>query len=489
MRTLVAGWRWWYAAIPLSLILVGCGSHAGTTPEDEKHDEEHEAHVEVKTEPARLGTLTQTVEGLGRCEALPDHIATLTPAIEGHVHELLVAQGDAVKKGQPIVELDTSVARADLEEKTATRDGLKASLVLLKSLPRAEERRATELAIEQAKLAVAQAKEAADRLRPLLARREVSEQQVFIANNALEHAIIQRQVAEAQLKVMMIGPRPEAVAEADGKIKTADALVDFSKAHLDYHSIRAPIDGVLDSLHCHPGQTIAVGTPIGEVVDSRQVFASMWLPPRSAASVKIGMAARVGHGDAHDPGPDASAEEETEMTGKVAFVGRVADPQTGNLPIHVLVDNPAGRLTIGQSVRVAIIVDERKGVLQVPADAVLDLGEGPILIVVRDGKTVSLHPQQKTPHGHSIEVAGTDLKEGEPVIVDGGYNLPEGTLVKPAGEKKDEEDEEKAKPAGEKKHAKDEDEAKPADEKKHAKDEDEAKPAAEKTAAPAEAAK
>jgi RND family efflux transporter MFP subunit len=450
MRTSVAEWRLWIAAIPLAVAFAGCGSHGGTAPEDEKHGEEHEAHVEVKTEPARLGALIETVEGLGRCEALPDHIATLTPAVEGHVHELLVAQGDAVKKGQPIVEFDTAVARADLQEKTATRDGLKASLVLLKSLPRAEERRASELTIEQAKLAVVQAKEAADRLRPLLARREVSEQQVFVADKALEQAMIQRQMAEALLKVMMIGPRPEAVAESEGKIKTADGLVAFSKAHLDYHTIRAPIDGVLDSLHCHPGQTIAVGTPIGEVVDSRQVFASMWLPPRSAASVKIGMAARVGHGDARDPGPDHSAEEEKEMTGKVAFVGRVADPQTGNLPIRVLVDNPDGRLTIGQSVRVAIIVDERKGVLQVPADAILDLGEGPILNVVRDGKTVALHPQQKTPHGRSIEVAGTDLKEGEAVIVEGGYNLPEGTPVKPAGEKADAEKDEPAKGAKEK---------------------------------------
>jgi multidrug efflux pump subunit AcrA (membrane-fusion protein) len=453
MWTLVAGWRWWHAVIPLLVAIAGCASHGGSATEDEKHGEEHEAHVEVKTEPARLGTLTETVEGLGRCEALPDHIATLTPALEGHVHELLVTQGDAVKKGQPIVELDTAVARADLEEKTATRDGLKASLVLLKSLPRTEERRVTELAIEQAKLAVAQAKEAAGRLRPLLARREVSEQQMFVADKALEQAVIQQQVAEAQLKVMMIGPRPEAAAEAGGKIKTADALVDFSKAHLDYHTIRAPIDGVLDSLHCHPGQTIAVGTPIGEVVDSRQVFASIWLPPRSTASVKIGMAARVGHGDARDPGLDVSAEAEKEMEGKVAFVGRVADPQTGNLPIRVLVDNPAGRLTVGQSVRVAIIVDERKGVLQVPADAVLDLGEGPILNVVRDGKTVALHPQPKTPHGHSIEVAGTDLKEGEPVIVEGGYNLPEGTPVKLAGDKADAEKEEPAKAAKEKTEA------------------------------------
>ena len=175
MRILVARWRWWHAAIPLVVAFAGCGSHGGAATEDEKHEEEHEAHVVVKTEPARLGTLTETVEGLGRCEALPDHIATLTPAVEGHVHELLVAQGDAVKKGQPIVELDTAVARADLAEKTATRDGLKASLALLKSLPRPEERRANELAIEQAKVAVDQAKEAADRLRPLLARHEVSE--------------------------------------------------------------------------------------------------------------------------------------------------------------------------------------------------------------------------------------------------------------------------------------------------------------------------
>ena len=269
---------------------------------------------------------------------------------------------------------------------------------------------------------------------------------------------------------MMIGPRPEAVAEAEGKIKTADALVDFSQAHLDYHTIRAPIDGVLDSLHCHPGQTIAVGTPIGEVVDSRQVFASIWLPPRSAASVRVGMAAHVGHGDARDPAPDTSAEEEKEMAGKVAFVGRVADPQTGNLPIRVLVDNPHGRLTIGQSVRVSIIVDERKGVLQVPAEAVLDLGEGPVLNVVRDGKTVVLHPEVKTPHGGWIEVAGTDLKEGEPVIVEGGYNLPEGTPVKLGGEKEEAKDEEPAKPTGEKEHAKDDEPVKAAGEKERAKE-------------------
>jgi RND family efflux transporter MFP subunit len=478
MKLLVTKWRWWHGALPLLFALAGCGANGEATKPEEEHSSDGEAHVTVRTELARLGTLTESIEGLGRCEALPDHIATLTPAVEGHVHELLVAEGTVVKKGQPIVELDRAVAQADLAEKTASRDGLKASLALLKTIPRAEERRANELAVDQAKLTVAQAKEAVDRLRPLRARRppEISEQQFFIAENAFEQATIQRKTAEAQLQAMLIGPRPEAVAEAEGKIKTADALVAFSQAHLDYHTIRSPIDGVLDSLHCHPGQTIAIGSPIGEVVDSRQVFASVWLPPRSTQLVRLGQAARILPADTFTPMPDsANPGGEQGLAGTVAFVGRVADAQTGNLPIHVLVDNPQGRLTIGESVRVSIIVDERKAVLQVPAVAVLDLGEGPVLSVVRDGKTAVLHPEAKTSHQGWMEVSGTDLKEGEPVIVDGGYNLPEKTPVKIAeakteekGEaKEDAKGEAKEKPKGEaKEDAKGEAKEKPKDEAK-----------------------
>jgi hypothetical protein len=69
-------------------------------------------------------------------------------------------------------------------------------------------------------------------------------------------------------------------------------------------------------------------------------------------------------------------------------------------------------------------------VLQVPTVAILDLGEGPVLSVVRDGKSVVLHTEVGAAHGGWTEVAGTDLKPGEPVIVEGGYNLPENTAVK-----------------------------------------------------------
>ncbi len=76
-------------------------------------------------------------------------------------------------------------------------------------------------------------------LQPLLARHEVSDQQAFDAEKALDAARLQQETAEATLHAMMIGPRPEAVAEAEGRIKTAEGLVEFSQAHLDLHTIRA----------------------------------------------------------------------------------------------------------------------------------------------------------------------------------------------------------------------------------------------------------
>ena len=204
----------------------GCQKAESTTAADPP-DGAAEAVVTVRTELARRGAMSETLEALGRCEALPDQIATLTPAVEGHVHELFIKHGDPVKKGQPIVALDETVARADLTEKTAIRDGLKASLAVLKSLPRLEERAPSELAIEQAQVAIERAQALVEGLQSLRGNNLTSKQQLFDAEKALEAARVQRKAAEATLHAMMIGPRPEAVAEAEGRIKTADALVAF----------------------------------------------------------------------------------------------------------------------------------------------------------------------------------------------------------------------------------------------------------------------
>ena len=302
MAAYLAKYRRWHAVFLFLIAIVGCGAHENAAESHDAEAEDGEAHVTVRTELARLGTLKETIDGLGRCEALPDHIATLTPAVEGHVHELLVAQGDCRQEG-PADRRTGQGGRAGRpggEDGDPRRAQSLAGPAQVAPTPRGAAG-PTSWRSSRPRWRSSGPKRVVEGLESL--RKDgnlASKQQLFDASKALEAAELQQQAAEATLSVMMIGPRPEAVAEAEGRIKTADGLVAFSQAHLDYHTIRAPIDGVLDSLTCHPGQTIAIGTPIGEVVDTRQVFASVWLPTRSASSVRVGQAAHVRPADARE---------------------------------------------------------------------------------------------------------------------------------------------------------------------------------------------
>ena len=277
-------------------------------------------------------------------------------------------------------------------------------------------------------------------MRPLRARKEVSEAQLYDTEQLLVQAQLQLQSAEAQLELLLVGPRVEAVAEAVARLASAEQAVGLAHAHRDLLSLRSPIDGVLDSLSCHPGQALAAGTIIGEVVDARRLNVVAWLPPASAARVKPGQTVRVELPDVpvsqaaepadNDPEQTASAATEPsaeapsdastgpadthvasespsreatgpsrQATGKVVSVGRIVDSLTGNLPVRMLLENADQRLAIGQTVSVSIVVAEHTQALVVPSAALIDLGDGPVVVVVREGKAIQLHPAAVSLHG------------------------------------------------------------------------------------------
>ncbi len=427
----------WKAAVAVLVLagIAGCARSVAEHPQDAAEQEHDAPAIAVRVAPAEVRTLEQTVKALAQCEALVGKLATLTPALEGHVHAILVIQGAAVEAGQPIIELDQTMPAADVGEKTAIRDAAKATLELLRSLPRPAEQRISKLAIDQATVALERAQSQLDHLKPLAERNEVSKQQLFDAAKAVEQARLLKESAESQFDLSMLGPRAEAVAEAKARISIADEALKASQARLELHTIRAPIDGILEDLTCHPGQTIAVGTPVGEVVDSRQLYALAWLPARTAQWVRVGQKAKVLGTAAEESAKTsddskASPVGEQFVTAEVVFVGRVADAQTGNLPVRCLIENADARLAIGQTVSIAITVREELDALSVPAAAIFDLGEGPLVNVVRDGKTVVLHPRLGTSHEGWVAVSDTDLEPGEAVIIEGGYNLKEETPVK-----------------------------------------------------------
>jgi len=347
----------------LVLLALSLGCTGKTAPGDAEKsaDPPGEAKaIAVRAQPAELRTIVETLEGLGRCEALPDGCAAVTAAVEGQVERLVVKVGQPVKRGDPIVQLDTRMAR---------------------------------LASDKAQAVI-------DRLRPLAVKGEIA---------------------------------PPQLAEAEANAKQC-AL------QLDLLTLRSPIDGILDSLACQLGQTLAAGTQIGSVVDAEQLQVVVWLPTRSAARVEVGQEARIGARRAMMGGRAAgSVSDDTEgVLGKVTFVGRVADPQTGNLPVQIKIDNSDNRFAVGEVVWAAITVAEKKDVLVVPRAALFDVGDGQELNAIRDGSSVRVKPDLGLRDAHWVEVVGTDLETplaaGELVIVEGTYNLPEKTKVTVSGD-------------------------------------------------------
>jgi RND family efflux transporter MFP subunit len=438
----------------LLLTAGGCGHRGEQGKAKEAADaDDRPPQVAVRVEPAEQRTIGESVAGLGRCEALPQHLALLTAAVEGRVVGLLAQPGDAVKAGQIIVQFDPAVAQANLEEKKAAVEAQLAALRLLESLPRPEEQNAAKLAIEQARLTVDKSRSTVEHLRPLRQRNEVPETAMYEAEVTHEQAELQLKTARAQYETLMLRPRPQAIEEAKSRIAATTAATATAAAQLKQLAIRSPIDGVLDSLSCQLGQTLSVGSLVGQVLDSKQLHVILWLSVPEAQRVRRGQAARIRQGDSPSEAtiggdrkkgtvPFSSDENRpqspaAETSGTVIFVGSAADPQTGSLPVRVLVDNAQRQLTLGQVVSVSITVG-RKEVLAVPVAAVHDLGEGPLVSVLREGKIVVLHPAIGLADRRWVEVSGSDLRAGEPVVVEGGYNLPEGTKVAvaagPAGE-------------------------------------------------------
>ena len=113
---------------------------------------------------------------------------------------------------------------------------------------------------------------------------------------ALTQARVQQQKAEMALTIAMLGPR-RGGRRGPGPHHCRRGGRGAGQAQRDLHTVRAPIDGILDKITCRLGQTLTVGTPIGEIVDSRRLYALVWLPMCDARLVRVGQAAQVSSGD------------------------------------------------------------------------------------------------------------------------------------------------------------------------------------------------
>jgi membrane fusion protein, multidrug efflux system len=137
----------------------------------------------------------------------------------------------------------------------------------------------------------------------------------------------------------------------DSQKLAAEAELALAQAELKLYTVTATIDGEVAWLDVSPGTVSWPGALIwGEIVDLRELDVRCELWPVQADQLAVGQSAEV----------RLDGKAEAAATGKVVLVGKVADRNSGLIPITVRVANPQGRLRAEVPVKVRFHTEQGK---------------------------------------------------------------------------------------------------------------------------------
>jgi len=137
----------------------------------------------------------------------------------------------------------------------------------------------------------------------------------------------------------------------DAQVQAAEAELSLAQSELKLYTVTASIDGEVAWLDVSPGAVTWPGALIwGEIVDLRELDIRCELSPVHADQVAVGQSAEV----------RLDGKVEAAGTGKVVFVGKVADRNNGFVPVVVRVANAQGRLRAEVAVKVRFQTENGK---------------------------------------------------------------------------------------------------------------------------------
>jgi membrane fusion protein, multidrug efflux system len=298
--------------------------------------------------------------------------------VDAFIDQVLVKDGQFVKAGDVMFQLDSRVAQAVLHQAEAA------------------------LARDQVQLANAQRN--ANRDKSLVAKSFVSQQQ-FDTDSANAAAL-------------------EATVKAD------QAQVENAKVLLSYYTIVAPIDGRVGLIAIKKGNSIkANDVPLATVNEIQPIYVSIALPQNNLPELRAAMA----------KGPVTvqvrpAGDKGEPITGKIAFFENTIDATSGTINVRSTFENSDQRLWPGQFVNVSVVVRTDPNALVIAPAAVQAGQSGTYVFVIKDDNTAESRPVTVDRTVDGLAVISKGLSPGEKVVTDGQLRLSNGTHVQIVGD-------------------------------------------------------
>lgn len=313
-------------------------------------------------------------DGLGTVQAF--NTATVRAQVDGVINRIAFTEGQDVKAGDLLAQIDPRPYQAALDQAVAKR--------------------------QQDQALLANARADLKRYADLVADGYVSRQQ----SDTQSHLVSQY----------------EATVRADeGAVKAA-------QVNLGYTTIKSPIDGVTGIRQIDVGNLASAASSTGLVIVTqiRPISVLFTLPEQTLASIRAADSAKL-----TVIALDRDNAKELSR-GELTVVDNQIDQTTGTIKLKATFANTDKALWPGQFVNARLLVRTEQGALVVPSAAVQRGPKGEFVYVVGDDQTA----QQRdvvtvvAEGGNSRVTSG--LKAGEKIVVDGQYRLQPGAKIKPS---------------------------------------------------------
>lgn len=412
-------WVLWSCGLTMALVLAGCGSRAAEQVGGGAPPPVVEVVKVVEEDVPLVSEWVATLDGSVN--------AQIQPQVTGYLVKQTYREGEAVKQGQVLFEIDARPMEAALEQAQAQWAQAESAAAQARSTVAQAESE-----VAQAKAQQKKAELDVKRDEPLAAARAVSQAQYEAELQALAAAEANVKAAQARVGASVAGVKTAeaGMAAARAAVKQAELMVGFTK-------VRSLIDGIAGVAQTQIGNLVKPETVLTSVSKVNPI--RVYFPISESEYLELAGAGRKEGGLL---GGSGSPELELVLTngtvhgwkGRVAFADRQVDAQTGTMKMAAEFANPGHVLRPGQFGRVRTTATRMKGALLVPQRAVSDVQGKYQIAVVDGGGKVQVRGVVLGPAVGSRYVIRSGVKVGESVVVEGVLKATDGATVvaKPA---------------------------------------------------------
>ncbi|MFA7339122.1 MAG: efflux RND transporter periplasmic adaptor subunit [Candidatus Obscuribacterales bacterium] len=361
----------------------------------------------------------------------PFSVVNITPQVGGQLLKVHFNQGEFVKKGQLLFQIDPRSYQASLAQAEGNVARDKAQVEAAQANLSRDETMIGQASANlrkdkaQAKYTDVQVARYAELVREGAVSKEQSDQ--IITSAAQAQATIDADMKMVENAQAVTRGDRAAIETARGNLGADQGLADQARLQLSWTKIYSPLDGRTGSLNVYEGNVVSPNssTPLVTIAQLNPIYVNVTVPEQYLNDLRRSQANGTLKIKALVEGRKAEA-----VKGHISFMENTVNTNTGTILLRASFDNAGHKLFPGQFVDVVISMPPAGKSVVVPARAVQTTQQGNSVYVLKPDNTVDLIKVKLGQSAGEFIAVLDGLSVGQTVVTDGQLQLSPGSKVK-----------------------------------------------------------